>query len=118
MGIYWLQGAFRGTLAAAKWNGKWGYIDRSGAWDLSPRFVMAEDYSDGLALTNDGYVDMQGRIVASPKAGSSFVQGLANVSLGENRFGYIDHSGRVIFRYQARTERPSSTPYYPVSPRK
>ena len=45
----------------------WGYIDKSGAWVIEPRFRHAEPFSHGLARvllgTKQAYVDLEGRVV-------------------------------------------------------
>ena len=43
-----LAGAEQGMLYAVKVDGKWGYIDRSGAVVIQPRFDKALDYTEGL----------------------------------------------------------------------
>lgn len=102
---------FSEAVAAVKSAGKWGYVDRSGRWVISPRFANGDDFSDGLSLTSDGYINKSGVVVASAKGGSAFVRGLAHVILGPEEFGYIDHSGHIIFRYETRPVRPSLLPY-------
>jgi hypothetical protein len=102
---------FSEGVAAVKLAGKWGYVDRSDRWVILPRFDRADDFSDGLALTSEGYIDKNGTGVASPKGGSAFVLGLAHVILGEQEFGYIDHSGHVIFRYETKPVPRSMLPY-------
>lgn len=47
----WLEDArvYSDGLAAAKKNGRWGYIDKSGRWKISPRFREAWPFSGKLA---------------------------------------------------------------------
>jgi len=99
-------GSFSNGLARASADGKWGYIDSAGQWKIRPQFKEAEDFSDGLALTNSGYIDKSGNRVVSTR-GTAFVQGLAHIKLGTNRYGYINHTGRIVFRYRAKPEEPS-----------
>ena len=103
--------SFNNGLAAVKRDGRWGYIDETGKWVIDPRFKKAADFSDGLALTDAGYVDRTGVKVASPKGGTAFVQGLAHVALGDGEFGYINHRGKVVFRYRPAVVKPSMLPY-------
>jgi hypothetical protein len=98
-------------LAAAKSGGKWGYVDQNGQWVIQARFTQADDFSDGLALTNEGYIDKTGSRSAVANGGTPFVLGLAHVTLGEDLFGYIDHAGKIVFRYHAQPAKPSSLPY-------
>jgi hypothetical protein len=106
--------SFSEGAAAVKFGGKWGYIDPGGQWLISPRFETAAPFSDGLALTDQGYFDQDGRLVTRASGATSFVQGLSHVSLGRGEFGYIDHSGRVVFRYRPEAVRPRLMPYSPL----
>ena len=51
----------------------WGYIDKTGAWVIEPRFGDALEFSEGLALArpyNDwrwGYIDAAGEFVIEPE---------------------------------------------------
>lgn len=49
-------GAFSGSLAPAqRADGPlWGYVDRTGAWIIPPRFVEAAAFQDGLAVVRTG----------------------------------------------------------------
>jgi hypothetical protein len=101
-------GPFSNGLARASVDGKWGYVDSAGQWKIRPRFKEADDFSDGLARADSGYIDKSGTRVVSTK-GTAFVQGLAHIKLGTNRYGYIDHTGRIVFRYRAKPGEPLMT---------
>ncbi|MGA2593889.1 MAG: WG repeat-containing protein [Bryobacteraceae bacterium] len=103
--------SYNGGLAATKYDGKWGYLDRASQWVIRPQFASADDFSDGLALTEKGYVDRAGNRVAVAKDGTAFVLGLAHVTFSENKFGYINHRGKVVFRYRSDAVKPSMLPY-------
>ena len=103
--------SFSGGLAAVKQTGKWGYIDRHGVFVINPRFNWAERFSDGMALTSMGYINRSGRVVAIEKNGTAFVQGLAHVSLSDDQMGYIDHEGKVVFRYRPQKTHSALSPY-------
>jgi hypothetical protein len=103
--------SFSDGLAAAKYEERWGYVDHAGQWVVRPQFAKADDFSDGLALTDKGYIDKTGNQVASSKNGTAFVQGLAHVALGGGEFGYINHAGKVVFRYRPDAVGPSMLPY-------
>ena len=49
----WLEEArpFSDGRALVKLNGRWGYLDREGHLAVPPRFVRAEPFSEGLAVT-------------------------------------------------------------------
>lgn len=78
-----------GLAVAMKENdGKWGFIDKTGKFVISPRFETYPNgyvfsFSDGLAMiqvkNNYGYIDRTGEFVISPKflKGRFFSEGLA-----------------------------------------
>ncbi len=103
--------SFSEGLAAAKYESKWGYVDATGQWVIRPLFSDAEDFSDGVALTDSGYVDKAGKQIIGAKSGTAFVQGLAHVMLGDGEFGYMNHLGKIVFRYRPDAVKPSSLPY-------
>ena len=103
--------SFREGLAATKYEGKWGYVDGSGQWVIRPSVSSADDFSDGVALTDNGYVDKAGKQIIGTKNGTAFVQGLAHVALGDGEFGYMNHLGKIVFRYRPDTVKPSMLPY-------
>jgi hypothetical protein len=94
-------------------EGKWGFIDPSGAVVIAPRFDRADDFSEGLAAVQDGrtqgYVDASGKLVlvpAYPPAGPThrpFVDGRAVVRVG-TAYGYIDRTGKLVLQGYARAE--------------
>jgi hypothetical protein len=49
----WLEDAqpFAGGRALVKLNGLWGYLDRTGRLAIPPRYIRAEAFSEGLAVT-------------------------------------------------------------------
>ena len=103
--------SFHDGLAAVGSGGKWGYIDRDGRSIIRLQFAKADDFSDNLALTDKGYIDKTGNVVAAAKDGTAFVLGLAHVNLGNGEFGYINHLGKIVFRYRPDAVNPSLTPY-------
>jgi len=103
--------SFSGGLAAVRIAGRWGYIDRTGRVTIRAKYSKADDFSDSAALTDQGYIDRLGNAIASPQGATPFVQGLAHVMLGENEFGYMNHAGKIVFRYRAEPTKPSMLPY-------
>ncbi len=90
-----------------------GFIDRSGAWIVQPRFAQARDYSDGLAAVVDGthaaFIDPDGKTVVAfePRdlepctsggergVPDSFSEGLAAVRVG-CLWGFVDRTGVTV----------------------
>jgi len=88
-------------LAAAKKDGKWGFINEKGAWIIPPKYDKVLSFKDGLAAANKGYtynpkavdkcfpgkwgfINTKGEWVIKPKfeSVSSFQEGLAKVNIG------------------------------------
>ena len=97
------QGDFSEGLVAISDGGRWGYMDRSGAWVIQPQFESAGQFAGGLApvATCPGagaYVDLSGSLhfVGRYLFCATFTEGLAAVEFERNLWGYIDRSGRVI----------------------
>jgi WG containing repeat len=96
-------------------DGKWGYIDKTGAIKIRPQFDVAHDFSDGLAtvlvvegdVQKWGYIDTSGTVVIQPQFDQAFdfSEGLAAVVIGSSededlRCGFIDKTGRVVIPMQ------------------
>lgn len=95
-------------------DGRWGYIDKTGKVVVTPQFVWAEEFSEGLAAFEDdegkhGYVDETGKIVIEPKFDNwtDFSEGLAAVSM-DFEWGYIDKTGRWVIAPRFAVGRPFS----------
>jgi hypothetical protein len=73
----------------------WGYIDPSGVMAISPRFVFAAEFHDGLAYANGGFIDHRGNeVISGPFSNAtSFVNGVAGVQVDSKAWGYIDKRG-------------------------
>ena len=82
-------------------QGRWGFIDSTGAVVIAPRFAQVEPFSDGLAAAREqghyGYIDASGRYVIAPKfeAASAFHAGRAVVAGQHTGPQLIDRTGRV-----------------------
>lgn len=103
---------FSEGMAAVKTDdGRFGFVDRSGALAIPAGFDFALPFSEGLApvVVGDkvGYADRRGVTVIDPQfdAGDSFSEGLAAVAL-TGTVGYIDHTGKFVIEPQFdRAER-------------
>lgn len=99
-----------GLLAAQDTSELWGYIDKTGAWVISPIFAEARGFwSSGLALTKDaesqlwGLIGSSGNYVVEPtfdNIGSSFGDDMLRVHVPERGWGYIDMSGMFVIEPQ------------------
>jgi hypothetical protein len=54
-----------------------------------------------MAKVDGGYIDRSGRRVLLNDSGTVFVGGLAHISFGPDRFGYINKAGKTVFEYSA-----------------
>ncbi|MGO4213133.1 WG repeat-containing protein [Terriglobus sp. 2YAB30_2] len=79
-----------------------GYIDHSGKWVIDPRFLVASEFSEGVAFVssdgaNFGYIDPNGRSVTPQKFSlcKNFSEGLAAVCV-DGLWGYVDRNGKPI----------------------
>jgi len=87
-------------------GGRWGYVDRYGSFVLSPKYLHAMPFSDGLAhvvIEEPGgqhqscYIDHAGAVVfkASYDHCGQFHEGFAGVEYDGKR-GYIDSRGVLV----------------------
>ena len=93
-------------------NGKWGFIDRTGSFRIAPRYVRANEFSDGVAYVffwegetrMNGIVDTAGKftLLQTNDYDVSFHDGLARFQTadGERKYGYMDKAGRVVIKPQ------------------
>lgn len=93
---------FNDGLAAAKKNGKWGYIDKKGKVVIPFRFAKAKSFSDGLAAVafkiRYGYIDRHNNTIIPFKyiEAGDFQEGTASVETSNNGYGEISKDGLVI----------------------
>ena len=99
--------------------GPYGYIDKNGNYAVPRRFIVAYDFSEGVAWVAEsdpktrevielGWIDKSGNWVLPLKkqgldasSGKKFSEGLAAVSFpinskGEYRWAYMDHKGNEV----------------------
>lgn len=131
--VYTFARDFSEGLAAVRTkDNKFGFIDKSGKLKIEAKFDWAESYSNGLAAVyvngKHGYIDKEGIYVVKPKYANAqdFSEGLACVKIGgrvykpsfgdhlitigseDLKYGYIDVTGKIIFRIKAFGCRPFS----------
>jgi TonB family protein len=87
-------------LLPVEQTGKWGYMDTTGRFAISPKFDGAMWFSEGLAAVKVGdkwgCIDRHGAFVLDPQFDEAleFHEGLAVVTIGDKR-RIIDRTGRV-----------------------
>jgi hypothetical protein len=111
-------------LYAILLNGKHGYIDKTGAVVIVPKFDYANDFSESLAAVRMGelwgFIDTSGEFVVPPKyvLAYDFSDGLAAVDVGSaeagNKWGFIDKSGKEIIEPRFDIARSFSEDRAPV----
>ena len=80
---------------------KWGFIDKTGAWIVEPKFDDAESFIDGAAVVNIagkwGYIDKTGAWIVEPMYSSisNFSDGALPVKHA-GKWGFIDKTLAVI----------------------
>ena len=89
------------------WNETYlhGYSDAQGRIIITPQFLTAQDFSEGLARVEvctdygamEGFIDASGKFVISPKFdwAGDFSEGLAQIVIN-NKWGFIDKNGVVV----------------------
>jgi hypothetical protein len=99
----WVEPAWREGLASVRQNGKWGFVNRRGEFEIEPEFDGVAGFSEGLAAVrvgpdNWGYIDRDGRMVILPQflLAGSFSHGVAAVCDAESRDFFIGRDGRPI----------------------
>ena len=101
---------FSEGLAAVTIAGKRGYIDRSGKVVIPPQFESAGPFSEGLAPAftdsegkQGGYIDKSGQLVIKGEEfdeARNFSEGLAAVRGKNNKYGFIDKTGKFVIQPQ------------------
>lgn len=89
-------------LSAVEADSKWGYVDRSGAWVIEPRFKAAYDVLDGKVWVNVdgkwGNMTLDEKWIIEPAYDDvwcwDYDKGLIRVKIGA-KYGYIDHEGAM-----------------------
>ena len=88
-------------MAFAKDGAKWGYIDKTGKYVITPQFDEAGAFADGLAKVRigqqSGYIDAAGHFAIKPQYDNAgeFCEGLAGVVV-KGKCGYVDMTGTFV----------------------
>ena len=97
-------GEIHDGLATARKGDLWGYIDKTGAFAIAPRFTdlpFHPEFHDGLAKFYDGkkvgFMDKTGKpaIAAIYDDATPFSEGVAGVHA--ERWKYVDRTGKTVF---------------------
>lgn len=92
-------------------NGKWGFIDTTGAFIISPQFDDAGSFSDDLAPVKKdgkwGFIDKKGNFIIKPQFDevSCFKEDLAYVKI-YGKYGYIDKNGKFFIKPKFDSAEP------------
>ena len=98
---YTVVGGFHDGLAAFMFNGKVGFIDRTGKVVIPPEYDSANDFSEGFAKVvknnKGGYIDKTGKEITPLQydAAGDFFNGMAAVEKN-SKIGYIDTTGKEV----------------------
>lgn len=84
-------GSFSEGLACVFINGKYGFINKNGEIVIKARFTDAKEFSEGLACVKIG-----GRVRER-----SFGMQLITTTNADRNYGYIDKTGRILFKLKA-----------------
>jgi hypothetical protein len=106
----------------------YGYIDKSGKVVIRGDFSGAGDFSEGLAVIEQGggalsvlsggpdryidgrkgYINKKGKIVIKPKYASvsSFSEGLVAVRKKKGKWGYINQKGKTVIKFKFDMAKP------------
>jgi hypothetical protein len=96
---------FSEGLASVRKNGKYGFIDKTGAMVIEPQYGYAGPFSEGLShiriYDKHGYIDKTGAIVIEPQFDYAydFSEGRAIVGM-DHKEGYIDKNGQFVIEPQ------------------
>jgi hypothetical protein len=85
------------------WDGKFGFMDRSGRIVVEAKYQYAVGFREGLAAVREngmfGFINEAGEMVIAPQFRSAFssvfVDGLAAVA-PQTVWGYVDRSGKLV----------------------
>ena len=105
LGCWSSWGEFSDGLSRQLFGTKYGFIDKTGKVIIQPQFDLTLGFSEGLAAVENGkkwgYIDTGGKMAIELRDLSfakPFHGGLARVGFGKNGWGYLDRTGRTVWR--------------------
>jgi hypothetical protein len=97
---------FHNGLARVMLNGKWGFIDKTGAYTINAVFDDATEFSEGFAFVNIkgqwSVINTMGKMISSLQFRNSKVEYLGGFSEGlalikiNGKYGFIDQKGNLV----------------------
>ncbi|MBT2644687.1 WG repeat-containing protein [Bacillus sp. ISL-41] len=90
-----------GLAAVCDFNGKWGFIDKTGKEVIKPKYNEVGEFINGIAMIritqSYGLINKEGKEIVKPQYEeiASFQEGLAKVSKN-GKSGFIDQTGKVV----------------------
>lgn len=101
--IYEIATDFTAPVTTVYVNGKWGLIDTDGRVVAEPKYSVIKGLADGVAIfaADQGYglIDMTGKeILAGFTTIEPYSEGLAMALKELNQVGFIDKTGKWVFR--------------------
>lgn len=110
---------FSEGVAAVSVDGqKWGFINTSGTMVIPAKFEKAASFSEGLAKVRIdgkyGFIDKSGDWAIQPKYEnvSNFKNGIASVYQKNERMGYINQTGKFVWRAdKPKKKEEEESPY-------
>jgi hypothetical protein len=95
---------FSEGLCPVRINEKWGYIDKTGRTVIEPKYDWARKFSEGLGRVTigaeTGFIDKKGNMIIKPERQDvfDFADGVAVVWERGNERGYIDRTGKFVWK--------------------
>ena len=102
-------GSFDGGLSRWMIGDKYGFINKAGEIVIKPDFELTFNFAERMALivqdAKYGFIDQTGQLVIKPQFyhARDFHHGLARVNYARDAWGYIDKSGRFVWKQPAET---------------
>ncbi|MEP7211872.1 MAG: WG repeat-containing protein [Acidobacteriota bacterium] len=106
-----VSGTFSEGLARWRVGSKFGYINKKGRLVIPARYQFTDHFSEGLAWVENngriGFIDKRGRMVIKMRRlhhVDDFSGGLAYVVTQNGEHGYIDRTGKYVWRPQKQSK--------------
>lgn len=104
----------------------WGYIDKTGAYTITPRYIYAFPFVNGVArywtgawtnINKYGIIDKTGREILPPQFDNirtDFFEGVAPFRIG-SKWGYVDTKGEIVISARFAAADRFSEGFAPVA---